>query len=197
MPDVRFMHGSPGNSRFDVYTGGRRVASNLGYGRHSDYHNMPEGDHDYTLYPAGRRFRPIARSRVVIGPVNRYTVAVSGYSRRVVLLPLPDIVEVAAPGMAYIKFVHLSPNAPNFDIILPDGTVLFSNIGYNGRTAYVPLSPGNYTLQVVAAGTGQVLTTVTANLSSGATYTVYSLGLTGSISNPLRASVSLDGAEQY
>lgn len=197
MPDVRFMHGSPGSSRLDVYTGGRRVASNLHYGRHSDYHVMPEGDHEYSLYPAGRRFRPIVRSRVVIGPIRRYTIAVSGYPRRVILLPVPDLVPAAAPGMVYIKFVHLSPNAPNLDLILPDGTALFSNIGYNGRTAYIPLSPGSYTLQVVATGSVRVLMTVPANLASGGAYTVYGLGLMGSAANPLRASFSQDGASQY
>jgi hypothetical protein len=195
MAYARFMHGAPGASNFDVYAGGRRLYSNLNYGMYSDYLYIPDGLNEFTLYPAGARVNPLVSSSIAISPGGVYTIAASGYPGRVALLSLQEQQMGISPGLSYLRFVHMSPNTPNVDVILPDGTVLFGNIGYNARTGYVALTPVAYALQVVPTGTNQVLMTIpSVALAPGTTYTLFLTGLMGSTSNPLRAAVSQDGA---
>jgi hypothetical protein len=195
MAYARFMHGAPGTSNFDVYAGGRRLYSNLNYGMYSDYLYIPDGLNQLALYPAGSLANPYASSIYALTPGGYYTFALSGYPGGVTMLPMPEQQPTLIPGQSYIRVAHLSPNAPNVDITLPDGTVLFSNVGYNGRTGYIALSPGVYSLQVSPTGTNQVVMTIPSiSLAPGTTYTVALLGLMGSSANPLRAVVAQDGA---
>lgn len=194
MAYARFMHGAPGASNFDVYAGGRRLYSNLNYGMYSNYLYIPDGLNEVTLYPAGVQTNPLVSSNIAINPGGIYTIAASGYPGRVALLPLQEQAAIN-PGQSYLRFVQMSPNTPNVDVILPDGTVLFGNIGYNARTGYVALTPAAYALQVVPTGTNQVLMTIpSVALAPGTTYTLFLTGLMGNTSNPLRATVSQDGA---
>ncbi|MGD0153104.1 MAG: DUF4397 domain-containing protein [Thermacetogeniaceae bacterium] len=195
MPEVRFLHASPGVSNVDIYVNGSRYASNVPYNQHTGYLRFPGGAHQIIIYPAGRRLRPIFSGSVTLNPEGFYTIAASGYPGRVVLLPISEQPPMAVSGQAYVKFAHLSPNTPNVDIVLPDGTVLFSNIGYNGRTSYVAVTPGTYTLYVNLAGTNQtVLTVPNVVLAPGVAYTVYATGVQGSSSNPLRVVITQDGS---
>lgn len=35
-----------------------------------------------------------------------------------------------APGLAHVKFIHLSPDAPEVDITLTDGTPVFEDFSF-------------------------------------------------------------------
>jgi hypothetical protein len=194
MAYARFMHGAPGTSNFDVYAGGRRLYSNLNYGMYSDYLYIPDGLSQIALYPAGSLVNPFVNSSIALTPGGYYTFALSGYPGGVTMLPLPEQLPAISPGQSYFRFVNLSPNVPNVDITLPDGTVLFSNVGHNARTGYIALSPGAYSLQVSPTGTNQVIMTMPSlSLAPGTTYTISLLGLMGSSSNPMRAVIAQDG----
>jgi hypothetical protein len=161
---------------------------------YSDYLYIPDGLNQIALYPAGSLVNPFVSSSIALTPGGYYTFALSGYPGGVTMLPLPEQLPAISPGQSYIRFVNLSPNVPNVDIILPDGTVLFSNVGYNARTGYIALIPGAYSLQVSPTGTSQVIMTMPSlSLAPGTTYTVSLLGMMGSSSNPLRAIIAQDG----
>jgi hypothetical protein len=188
------MHGAPGTSNFDVYAGGRRLYSNLNYGMYSDYLYIPDGLNQLALYPAGSLVNPLVNSSIALTPGGYYTFALGGYPGGVTMMPLPEQLPAISPGQSAIRFVNLSPNVPNVDLTLPDGTVLFSNVGSNARTGYIALSPGAYSLQVSPTGTNQAIMAMPSlALAPGASYTIALLGLMGSSSNPLRAVVAQDG----
>jgi hypothetical protein len=188
------MHGSPGASGLDVYAGGNRLYSNLGYGMYSDYMYLPDGLNQISLYPAGSLSNPLYNGSLVLTPGGYYTFALSGYPGGISVLPLQEQIAGVSSGQSAIRLVNMSPNSPNVDIALPDGTVIFGNVGYNARTGYSALSPGTYSLQVVQSGTSQVVMSIPSiNLAPGTSYTLYLLGLMGSTTNPLRAVVTQDG----
>jgi hypothetical protein len=94
---------------------------------------------------------------------------------------------------SYVRFVHLSPNAPAVDVTLPDGKKLFSNISFKERSNYISVAPGTYTLQVRPAGSDQVVLSVPGvRLAPGTIYTVYAVGLAGE-QPPLDALLAVDG----
>jgi hypothetical protein len=92
-----------------------------------------------------------------------------------------------------LRFAHLASAAPALDLVT-DGTTLFSDVGYQDVTEYVPVNPATYTLRLRSAGTGGVvLTAPNATLTSGRFYTVYAVGMPGSGAPPLQVLIPLDG----
>jgi hypothetical protein len=96
------------------------------------------------------------------------------------------------PGRAYVRFVHLSPNAPNVDVST-GGNKVFSNVGYKKATDYVEVKPGVYNFNVTVSENGQnVLTVPNTRLLPNRIYSIYAVGLAGS-SPPLQVLIPLDG----
>lgn len=94
----------------------------------------------------------------------------------------------------YVRFIHLSPNAPAVDITLPDGTLVFNDIQYKEVTDYIPLMPGNYTLQVRPFGTSQVVLTIpNIVVQQDTPSTIYAIGLVGT--NPPLEAIQLTDDE--
>ncbi|MDF2686074.1 MAG: hypothetical protein K0S55_1255, partial [Clostridia bacterium] len=94
---------------------------------------------------------------------------------------------------SYVRFVHLSPNAPAVDVTLANGTKLFENVKYKNYTNYIIVDSGNYTLLVKPSGSNQtVLTIPNIYLSPRMIYSIYAVGLVGN-NPPLEAVMSLDG----
>src|SRR5580658_3678355 len=68
----------------------------------------------------------------------------------------PLATPVAAPNhgildKAYLRAVHLVPDAPAVDVWV-NGAVVFSDLSYQGSTAYASMSPGASTVSVTAHG---------------------------------------------
>jgi hypothetical protein len=161
---------------------------------YSDYFPLSDGLNQLALYPAGSLTNPFFNSSIALTPGGYYTFALGGYPGGVTMMPLPEQLPAISPGQSAIRFVNLSPNTPNVDLTLPDGTVLFGNVGPNARTSYIALSPGAYSLQVSPTGMYQALIVIPSlALAPGTSYTIALLGLLGSSSNPLRAVVAQDG----
>jgi hypothetical protein len=85
-----------------------------------------------------------------------------------------------------LRVLHLAPDAPDVDVAITGGAVLYSNVRYLGKTVPNPsqlsgfqtLAAGTYNFEVRAAGTSNVLLTVpNLTLQPGKAYTFYAKGL--------------------
>ena len=75
-----------------------------------------------------------------------------------------------------VRVVHASPDAPAVDVLV-NGNVAFSNVTYRTISQYTPLEPGQYRVQVVAAGTqGPAVIDTTLTVQPGTDYTVVAIG---------------------
>ncbi|WP_455538565.1 DUF4397 domain-containing protein [Terrisporobacter sp.] len=54
-------------------------------------------------------------------------------------------------NVSYVRVFHASPDAPSVDIYV-NGSLAFENVSYRDFTEYVPLSIGNYNIQVFPTG---------------------------------------------
>lgn len=91
------------------------------------------------------------------------------------LLLLPAV----ANATAQLRVAHLSPDAPPVDVRV-NGDVVLQGVAYLDSSAYLPLDPGTYSLQVTPAGASTpVVIDATAMLQSGVSYTVAATGLLG------------------
>lgn len=191
---IRVFHASPNTHPVDVYLNNNLTVQNLAYRGFSEYLPIPSGNYNVKIYPAGQRINPIIDTTLSIAPNSIYTISAIGQSPNISLYPILDPAVRPDPSRANVRFSHLSPNTPNVDITLPNGTRLFSNIAYRGVTSYVPMNPGTYTLQARAAGTNSVILNVpNIQFKPNKNYTIYAVGLSGA-TPPLQVLIPLDGS---
>lgn len=191
---VRIFHASPDAPPVDVYVNNNKVASNLAYKDFTEYLELPGGRYDVKVYPAGKKMNPVIDTEVMIPSNKILTVAAVGKLENISLLPIEDTRLPMKEGRAYIRFGHLSPDAPNVDIRLPGGTTLFEDVAYKEVTDYIWAYPGNQTLEVYVAGTNnRVLKVPNVILKPNRIYTVYAVGLVEE-KPPLEVVIPLDGS---
>ncbi len=191
---IRVLHASPGAPAVDVYVNNNPVIQGLKYKEFSNYLSVMPGAYNIKVYPAGQQMNPVINTTVTAGPMAAYTIAAAGVLPNISLMPIMDpYVPPQNPNMSYVRFAHLSPNAPAVDITLPDGTKLFSNVKYTEYANYIEVDPGIYTLQVRPAGSEDVVLTVpNVQLMPGVYQTIYAVGLVGE-TPPLEAVSAIDG----
>lgn len=190
---IRVLHAVPNAPAVDVYANGIPIARNLGYRGFTEYQAVKPGTYNIEIYPAGRRDTPVLRTTATLPGQSIFTIAAVGQLPNISLLPIASPKTTVPPGMAMVRFSHLSPTAPNVDITLPDGTVIFSDVRFKETENYIPVPAGTYRLQARIAGTDQVVLDVpNINLGAGKYYTVYAVGLPGS-QPPLQVLIPLDG----
>ena len=75
------------------------------------------------------------------------------------------------PSTSQVRIVDASPDAGGVDVYQGSG-VLAYNLGLGTITSYVPITPGNYSIQVDVAGTRQQLAAQGGTFLNGGQYTV-------------------------
>jgi len=186
-------HASPDAPQVDVLLNNRLVASNLAYRGFTEYLPLQPGRYNVKVLRAGTRTNPVIDEDLNIPANSIFTVAVTGRVANIGLLPIAEPRMRIPAGKLFLRFGHLSPNAPRVDVRLPDNRPLFTNVGFNEVTDYIPVNPGTYAISVFIAGTNQrVLYVPNINLKANRFYTVYAVGLAGD-NPPLQALIPLDG----
>lgn len=197
MSYLRILHTSPDAPAADIYANGNLIASSLAYKQLSDYIPVIPGNYNIQVFPEGQDINPIINTNFTVPGNSASTIAAAGYLAKVSLLPIPEIYMPNLPAGktndAYIRFVHLSPNAPAADITHTDGTLLFDKVSYKDFTNYLGISPGIYSLQVRPSDNSQKIVTLPdITLMPNMVYTVYAVGLAGT-RPPLEAIITIDG----
>ena len=190
---IRIFHASPDAPPVDVYLNNNLVVSNLGYRSFTEYLPVPSGVSNVKVFPAGNTQNPVINTNVNIPPNTILTIAAINKLQNISLYPIEDTPMPIPMGKVYVRFGHLSPNAPAVDIRLPDGTNLFEDVEYKEVTNFKLIDPGTYTLNVFAAGTdNRVLHLPNIELKPDRFYSVYAIGLLGE-RPPLQVVIPLDG----
>lgn len=86
-------------------------------------------------------------------------------------------------GTARVRVLHLSPDAPNVDVIVDDGaTPAFSNLAFLGGTAYADVPAGRRDIDVNVAGTDDTAIALDdLRVEDGVSYTAVAIGTAAQI----------------
>ena len=83
---------------------------------------------------------------------------------------------MAADGMARVRAIHASPDAPAVDVWV-NGSVAFSNAPFEGITDYAELAPDSYQIQVSPTGaTEPIVIDATLDLAADTDYSIVAVG---------------------
>ena len=176
---VRVGHFSPDAPPVDVYANGGVILEDVPFGTLSDYLEVPGGTYTIEVVAAGAD----PADGAVIGPVDlefapgtMTTVAATN-----VLASIEPQVLVDAPspqdGIAQVRVVHFSADAPAVDVALDGGDVVVANLAYPDATGYLDLPEGEYDLEIRPTGTTDVAFDIDPlPLAGGTSYTVFAIG---------------------
>lgn len=190
---IRVFHASPNAPAVDVYVNNKPIVKNLPYQGFSNYTPVAPGKYNVKVFPAGKQDTPVINTDVDVPAKSIITAAAIGTLPNISLLPILEPTFTRTPGRAYVRFAHLSPNAPNVDVTLPNGAKVFSNVPYKKVTDYISVQPGTYAFNVNVSENGQrVLYVPNVRLLPNRIYTIYAIGLVGQ-NPPLKVVIPLDG----
>ena len=80
-------------------------------------------------------------------------------------------------GKAKIRFIHLSPDAPNIDIAIAGGATLYTNRTYKSYTDFMLVDPTNYTLNIRQTGNTAVkIAKADVQIEVSGIYTIMAIG---------------------
>lgn len=173
---VRIMHASPDAPAVDIYMNGQLTLSRVSYKDASDVLQVPSGNYQIHIYPAGQTNRPVLSSIVQLQAGQAYTLIAAGTLQQLELLVYVDD-QRSIDNKAKVRLIHLSPDAPAVDVAIKKGPILFTDVAFRQATEYGQVDPGTYTLEVRAAGTQQVVLEISdVMLSRNQNYTIFALG---------------------
>jgi len=182
--NVRVAHLSPNAPNVDVYVDGEAAVEDVGFGVFGSYLEAPAGERQLRVTPAGDEETTVAEAAVTVEADTDYTVAATGEvgddaDRPFELLPLTDDNSAPDDGMARVRLLHASPDAPTVDVTAGDGeTVLFDGVAY-GESGYVSVPADTYTLEVrgdTESNDGEAVYTQSVTLEAGQVYTAAAVG---------------------
>jgi hypothetical protein len=181
---VRVAHMSPNAPNVDVYVDGSAVLEDVPFGAVSDYLDVPAGDREVEVTPAGDAETTVFSGTVSVAAETAYTVAAVGEigddaDEAFEPLILEDDNSTPGEGMARVRLVHASPDAPAVDVTLASsGDVLYDGVEYGG-SGYVEVPAGSYTLEVRGAtegNDGDVAASFDVEVAAGGVYTAFAAG---------------------
>lgn len=174
---VKILHASPNTPNVDIYVNDNLLLSDFAFKELSDYIPIEPGKYNVKVFMAGTTTEPILEKEIQVPAQTRLTLAAIDIDEKISLLPIPESVTPESLYNTHLRFVHLSPGAPEVDILLQNGTELFSNVGYGETTAYISIPRGVYTFLIKPSdGEDAVMTISNVTLSPNFYYTFYIVG---------------------
>jgi len=177
MAYVRVVHASPDAPEVDVYVDGELALEAVAFGAVSDYLAVGPGDHQVQVAPTGQSAdAAVLDETVTVEAGTYYTVAAANTLENVEVLVFTDDNQTES-GMAKLRAVHLSPDAPAVTVAVVDGPVLFEGLAFKQASDYATVDPGTYDLEIRDAESGDVVKEIRGvTLDADTNYSAFALG---------------------
>jgi hypothetical protein len=168
-----------------VTANGDAVLNDFVFGEFTGYLDLPAGNYDLAVIPAGAS-DPAIEASVTLESGTDYTVLAvgDGANQELALWPLEDDAELPGPGNLNIRVVHAAPFAADLadtevSIRTAGGDVVNGLVGvpYFAESGFFAVPAGEYDLKV-ASNDGQTnfIDPLPADLPSGINVTVIAIG---------------------
>lgn len=176
---LRFAHLSLDADPVDVYVDGEPVLTNIAFRVASEYVELPPGQHDVSVAPAGSPAGgPALASLPMNAAAGASTVGLFGPDGDFSLAAFTDDFTSPPSGQVKIRAIHagIRTNADAVDVFA-NGQPLFTNLSFQQATQYMTLPGGTAEVEVRAAGTEAVLVSGgQVNMPAGAVITFAGVG---------------------
>jgi len=195
-PLLRLIYAAPNGPAVDIYVDGQRKTTASKFGEITPYLTIAPGAHQIQVFAAsaGPAGAALLDTQATFESGQAYSVLATDRVERMSAVVLNDALTIDPGTSAYVRLVHLSPDAPSVaDVAVTGGPTVASNLPFKGATAYLPIAPGTYRFDVRPAGAAVTLaTTAPLTLDAGQIYTVFVMGQLAD--NTFQAVITPDNA---
>ena len=175
---VRVMHASPDAPNVDIFVNGQAVLTDVPFFAYSDPLVLPDGTYQVAIAPtgAGTDNAVFVGDLTVAGGQN-LTVAAMNFVEDFEVYAYEEDVSPVPAGLARVRIIHASPNAPAVDIKLAGtDTVVVGGAAFTDA-AILEVDAGSYQFDISPAGSSDVVfTTPALRFESGWSYTLVASG---------------------
>ena len=120
----------------------------------------------------------VLNKKITVEPGKSYTLAAIDSVKKMRLLVFENQPRVPV-NESKVRFIHLSPDTPPFDIAVKDRDVVFPKVTYKQATEYLGLTPMTVDLEARVADTKTVLLPMPrVQFLPNESYTIVFLGMT-------------------
>ncbi|HKG08283.1 MAG TPA: DUF4397 domain-containing protein [Pedobacter sp.] len=192
-PFVSIINTSPTLGTYLVYVNGAKViTSGLPFGGVIPYRQANTGDATFK-FTTESSTESVLTKTFPLAENTAYSLFLIGKDAQMDALLIKDNVGTTSTEKAFIRFINLVPDAPDFDLTLPAGDTLATKRGYKKASEFIPVDPKTYSFSIKDNITGAVKTTLADQvLTVGKYYTVIARGLlnvSSEIQHPLSAQL--------
>lgn len=184
---------TPTLGTFNIYLNGTLVNTGaVPFGGVLNYVQYNAGDY-VTKFTTESSTDALLNKTITLVENNTYSYFTIDKGEKMDGLLIKDVMTVASTEKAFIRFIHLSPDANALDFTIPDKGNIISNKSYKEASDFVAIDPGTYNLQLKDHDSQELKASLDANtLTAGKYYTVISRGLqnaTGNNEQPFSAQL--------
>lgn len=193
---LRLVYAAPNGPAVDIYVDGQRKTTASQFGEITPYITIAPGAHRIQVFAAsaGPAAAALLDTQATFQSGQAYSVLATDRVERMSAVVLNDALTVEPGGSAYVRLVHLSPDAPPVaDVAVSGGATIARNLPFKGATEYLPIKPGTYRFDVRPAGAAVTLATTTPlTLAPGQIYSIFVMGQL--VDNTFQAVITPDNA---
>jgi hypothetical protein len=177
---VRVVHASPDAPNVDVWVDGETVLTDVPFGAVSDYLTVPAGTYNIQVTATGDT-TPVIEADLEFAGGTSTTIAAYGLLADITAAVFADDTTIA-DGQAKLRAIHLSPSAPaSVDIAVQGGDVVVPGLAYPEASDYLTLDPGDYPLEIRAAGDPAAALQFDVTLEANTNYTAFAMDAEGGV----------------
>lgn len=186
---IRALHAVPDSDAVDIYINDSLFFKGIRFTQFSPYVYVPEGRYEMVVYAVDTNENPLLREPIEVKDGELITIAVSGNLNDLKLVEVKEDKEKAQKGYSKVRAVHLSPNAPEVNILL-DEKPLFSYIEFRDVSDYEEIPAKRYRMDLEASKSNRIIRSNQVTINPDRIYTFYALGNLPNV----QIFQSLDGA---
>ncbi|MDX1455549.1 MAG: DUF4397 domain-containing protein [Gammaproteobacteria bacterium] len=197
---LRLVHGAPGAPAVDIYAsapGGTLspLATNVSFKDYTEFLSVPAGSYAVTVTATGSMDPLYVSQPIALGEGDVFTaVALENPEPTVAPILVGAYVDdstfaTVTDSRGAIRAAHLSPDAPNVDILVDDAVVL-TNVPFKAVSDYLVVDAGTRNVKVNVTGTTTTVIDQDVEVAASETITVAAVNFVASI-EPLASSDDL------
>jgi hypothetical protein len=172
---VRVVHASPDAPNVDIWVDGETVLTDVPFTAVSDYLSLPAGTYSIAVSATGDTDPVIGPLDLTFEAGTATTIAAYGFVADITATVFSDDVTLA-DGQAKLRAIHLSPSAPaDVDIAVQGGDVVVPGLSYPEASGSLTLDPGDYPLEIRAAGDDAAAFQFEVTLEANTNYTAFAM----------------------
>ncbi|SDL02163.1 protein of unknown function [Pedobacter sp. ok626] len=182
---------SPTLGTYNIYLDGTKsnTSGAVAFGGILAYSTLTAGNHTLS-FTTESSVNVLATKTVSLEENGVYSAFLIDKGNNLDVLLIKDEINVASTEKAFIRFINLSPDAPELDLSVSEAETLISGKAYKSASAFQAIDPKTYSFELKANGIVKTILT-DQTLTAGKYYTIIARGLTtvGDIDQPFGAQL--------